>query len=838
MSVVTDAKNDRGTGRIAQLVSRFVPPDLDPLRDRRARVSAGLALLCTTTGLVLGATSLVASWTELALVATFGQAVFGAFWLWTMRRGGSNFVPFVHTFSVSAILIAVGISLRHGGIAHPVSVLLVLVPIAALVLLPRRTANIYCIIAVACAVGLLLIPPHWLPTPDVHLAPIAELNWNARFRYGMMLVASVLFTYAIGVVFEEGRAHAEDSLRASNRSLQEANQAALSASVTKTAFLANMSHEIRTPMNGVVGMSELLMCEPLTAGQADMVRTMRDAGIALVDVINDVLDLSRIEAGRLSLEESSFDLNSVCRSVVKLLQVEAKAKDVTLSLVYLPGTPRHVVGDPLRMRQIVLNLVGNAVKFTEVGSVTLTVGTVAGPSDADEQRFEMRVTDTGIGIDDQHLALLFDPFTQADESTTRRFGGSGLGLAITHRLIGLMGGELTVESQVGRGSSFTASLTLARAVTTLVDDQPLPAPRPRAGIRGRVLVVEDNAINQRVITKTLEHFQVQAVIASDGEEALAKLIHEPIDLVLMDLNMPGMDGFEAARRIRAVERWRFLPIVALTARVFESDRARCLEAGMNDFLAKPLRVEVLEAVIDRWIGDAAEPVATRTPAVVEPVKPLGSIRLTVPTFIDREIVAPVLSTFVARHPNTRVEVTVDDRHLDQQTGVIDISVRFAIGSDYPSWSRVIGHDRAIFVGTPKLVARCEAAGLERLHEAPWVGHEAFIGSTYHGVSSAGEAQTVTPTYVVTTNNGRTLLSMAVAGVGLAHLPMLAVNNAGQGASLRTVFPGVFDHAVEVVALFPKHHQATPEVQYLIDLLAAQVTVKTAELRVSAQQTRH
>ncbi len=406
----------------------------------------------------------------------------------------------------------------------------------------------------------------------------------------------------------ERQEHEAELYRLKNIELVEARRAAESANQAKTRFLTTMSHEIRTPINGVIGMAQILAGSELTEEQRDYLGMLIASGNALLHLVNDILDLSKIEAGKMKLAEVYFNLANLLDEVIETVRPLTEEDQIEISQWYPVDVPREFIGDPVRIRQILMNLVGNAVKFTREGCIVISLG--AREKTEEMIELEIQVKDTGIGIPEKKQTLIFDDFYQLDSSTTRAYNGTGLGLAITKKLVTLMNGTIEVESTMNVGTTFKVFIPLqvsqkdsGHALQDITEAAKVIGTQ-RPGSETRILVVEDKQINQKVAEKFLMKLGCSADMAENGREALNKLQTAKYDLVLMDCQMPVMDGYEATRIIRATDGNVInpaIPIVAMTAHALEGDREKCIAAGMDDYIAKPIVLKKLKEILDRWI---------------------------------------------------------------------------------------------------------------------------------------------------------------------------------------------------------------------------------------------
>jgi signal transduction histidine kinase len=398
----------------------------------------------------------------------------------------------------------------------------------------------------------------------------------------------------------------EQKVRDRTNQLEQATRIAQAANQAKSEFLADISHELRTPMNGIVGMLDIALDQDLNPELLEQLQTAQHCAHLLLSLVNDILDLSKIEAGKMTLERIPFDVRALVANCIKAHQPQAQENSVSLLAEVSPSIPQEITGDPLRIRQILANLIGNAVKFTDHGSVAVRMDGEF--SRGSEFTLRFTVEDSGTGIPADKLLYIFDKFTQADGSVSRKYGGTGLGLAITRKLVELHHGEIHVSSDLGHGTTFTVTVQCEAIAAVSGDPGAIATPEPAVARTAvskhalRILVVEDNQVNQKVVTAVLRKRGFSIELANDGQEALSKLkTSDAFDLVLMDVQMPVLDGLEATRLIRKEHRWKQLPIIAMTAHAMNGDKERCLEAGMSGYISKPVHPALLLSTVDEFL---------------------------------------------------------------------------------------------------------------------------------------------------------------------------------------------------------------------------------------------
>jgi signal transduction histidine kinase len=529
----------------------------------------------------------LASVVLLTLLVAIGSAVF------VSRRGKPMLSGRIMMASLSVGLLYTIAGL--GGIGHAGAGWVVMIPMSALFYLPVKDSPLWTVFA-GLGIGVIWVGEvqGWVPasTLDPQSARLLDL-FSLQMLVGT-IAAGLSVRRQAWVRVNSALQSTNDTLQKEIAVRQRAEEEARDAVAARTGFLATISHEIRTPLNGVLGITEVLLDTSLDEEQRELAETVKSSGKMLRTLLDDVLDYSKIDAGRVDLESIALSLPNLANGVAENWKKLAADKGLELGVELGAGVPEWIYGDPVRLQQVLNNLVSNALKFTKAGHISVQLT-------REGERLHLRVQDTGVGMDAEAQKRIFQAFRQADSSVTRNYGGTGLGLAISRSLALAMDGELRVSSTPGQGSVFTLELPIREAEAPSVADQ---LPLETLDLSGvRILVAEDNVVNQVVVSRLLERLGVQVTLAADGQACLDAWEGSNVDLVLMDCQMPGMDGYQATERLRKIG--VRTPIIALTANNMPGDRVRSLQAGMDDHLGKPIQPDALNACLQRWLRPSA-----------------------------------------------------------------------------------------------------------------------------------------------------------------------------------------------------------------------------------------
>jgi signal transduction histidine kinase/CheY-like chemotaxis protein len=517
------------------------------------------------------------------------------------RRFKSIKIPALYSTIVTTLMLIIS-GAFSGGLISTSTLWFGAVGIFVMVTLGTRIALIW--IGAICFQALVL----WWLTTHGYTIPDYENPIYKPILWAISCPAGLLLTFGVLQSFFESHQRALKSLDiqtktliAQAKELGYSREKAEAASRSRSDFIATVSHEIRTPMNGILGVTQLMQGTSLSEEQKKYLEALRFSAEGLLSILGDILDFSKIEAGKLEVRPETFELRILCEECFATFAGNAETKQLRLNLILDSDLPQYLLGDPVRIRQILLNLIGNSIKFTQQGEVSLHVKGVTGQNG----KVQFTVQDTGIGMSESTLKILFEPYTQADATSSRKYGGTGLGLAICHRLTEMMEGTIEVKSQLGLGTQFTIELPLPQGTLSKQGIAFEKQEKPKHDFQGKqVLLAEDNAINRMVAIKLLEKIGIKVQIATNGSEAVGLWRTMNFDLIFMDCQMPEIDGYQATRIIRDSEKksgnQKRIPILALTAHAMEEDRQRCLDAGMDDYLTKPVKLESLSMALEKW----------------------------------------------------------------------------------------------------------------------------------------------------------------------------------------------------------------------------------------------
>jgi signal transduction histidine kinase len=529
-----------------------------------------------------------------------------SFYVFYISRYQEKFVPIGIVYIVFSLLFFIPIWFSNGGVEGPTKTAYLMCVVAAMMILPKRFHLPFIIITILLIVGLYVLElehPEWLiPYPSNSIKQIDILI--STILYLLIIAVSVSLYKRTYDIDRNNLIKKSIDLEESKEYLSETKQQAEEATKAKSRFLANMSHEIRTPLNGIIGTIDLLQHTPLNAEQEELMLSLKSSSTHLLEIVNDVLDISKIEADKLELFEGPCNLQSIVQQVTAISspRLMALKKNIELSSTIHPAVENEIIADESRIKQVLINLLGNAIKFTEIGSIKLDV--TANHIDESLQELHFAVTDTGMGISEENIQTLFIPFTQIDSTATRKHSGTGLGLSICRKIIEEMGGRIWVESQVGKGSTFKFIIPVQ--VNLVRKNQQQPQRNTAGTISGteikplKMLVAEDNNMNQLLATKMFKKIGYIIEIANNGKEAVEMTSKYDYDMVFMDIHMPEMDGIEATEKILNSGKEKIPIIIAMTANAVKEAEAEYLQLGMKDIVTKPFTIEQLRKVLEKW----------------------------------------------------------------------------------------------------------------------------------------------------------------------------------------------------------------------------------------------